>query len=280
MSSRRRPDSQPSSARRRRSNAAPASDSTPTDNPDEWVPDSDLFLDGIDTAAEASSPMAGVGVPAVVAVVATRNAGERLDSLLASLAGQEYANLVTLIVDAGSTVDPTERVAEILPSAFVKRIDSEKFADAANAALGTVDGASFYLFLHDDVELGPGTVQAMVEEAFRSNAGIVGAKIVQGVDPTKIETVGAAIDKFGFLWPIAETGELDQSQHDAIREAFVVSSAAMLIRCDLFRDLGGFSTDIDGSGEDLDLCWRARVAGARTVVMPAATVVHHHESGY
>lgn len=280
MSSRRRPDSQPSSARRRRSTATPTDDSTPTDSPDEWVPDSDLFLDGIDTPDEASSPIAGVGVPAVVAVVATRDAGARFDSLLASLADQDYANLITLIVDAGSATDPTERVAEILPSAFVKRIDSPSFAAAANAALGTVDGASFYLFLHDDVELGPGTVQAMVEEAFRSNAGIVGAKIMQGADPTKIESVGAAIDKFGFLWPIAEEGELDQSQHDAIREAFVVSSAAMLIRCDLFRDLGGFSTDIDGSGEDLDLCWRARVAGARTVVMPAATVVHHNVSRY
>src|SRR5439155_18657224 len=119
---------------------------------------------------------------------------------------------------------------------------------------------------------------AMVEEAFRSNAGIVGAKLVDWDDPEHLRSVGGSIDKFGFAWPIAESNELDQAQHDAVREAFVVSTATMLVRCDLFADLGGFSTDIDGWGEDLDLCWRARVAGARTVVMPAAVVQHRERS--
>jgi len=149
---------------------------------------------------------------------------------------------------------------------------------AANSVLGTIEGAAFYLFCHDDVELGPDAVQAMVEEAFRSNAGIVGAKLVDWDHPDHLRSVGASVDKFGFAWPIAEINELDQAQHDAVRETFVVSSAAMLVRCDLFADLGGFSTDIDGSGEDLDLCWRARIAGGRTVVMPAAVVRHRADS--
>ena len=283
----RRPASPTSGSRRRRSDTTrsdrPSSSSSvesPASADEEWNPDATPFVEGYDAADEAESPVAGVGVPAVVAVIVTRNPGARFDDLLASISAQEYANLVTLVVDAGSDSDPTERVAEVLPTAFVKRIDAGGFAVAANAALGTVDGASFYLVLHDDVELGKGAVQAMVEEAFRSNAGIVGAKLLDGADRRTLTDVGASIDKFGFLWPYAEPGELDQSQHDAIREAFVVSGAAMLVRCDLFRDLGGFSTDIDGSGEELDLCWRARVAGARTVVMPAAQVFHHAESTF
>jgi hypothetical protein len=48
----------------------------------------------------------------------------------------------------------------------------------------------------------------------------------------------------------------------------------MLVREDLFRALGGFNVTIDQFGEDLDLSWRAHVAGARVVAVPAAKVRH------
>lgn len=262
---------------------APATDGGDASaDPDDWSPDSTPFVEGYDVAPDPVSnvvpPMVGVGVPAVVAVVVTRNPGPWLETTLASLAAQEYTNLTTLVVDAASVTDPTQRVAAVLPNAFVKRVHSPSFATAANAALGAIEGASFYLFCHDDVELGADAVQALVEEAFRSNAGIVGAKLVDWDEPDHLRSVGGSIDKFGFWWPVAEPNELDQSQHDAVREAFAVSSAAMLVRCDLFADLGGFATDIDGWGEDLDLCWRARITGGRTVVMPAAVVRHRERA--
>jgi len=47
-----------------------------------------------------------------------------------------------------------------------------------------------------------------------------------------------------------------------------------LVRADLFRALGGFDPDIELFGEDVDLCWRAQVAGARVIVAPAARVRH------
>src|SRR5690606_28763512 len=67
---------------------------------------------------------------------------------------------------------------------------------------------------------------------------------------------------------------LDQSQHDTPREVFAVSSACTLIRSDLFRTVGGFSEDIPYFGEDVDLCWRAHVAGATVQLSPAAVVAH------
>ena len=241
---------------------------------DAWSPDSTSFVEGYDVREEPTSALVGVGVPAVVAVVVTRDAGPTLEATLASIAAQEYANLTTLVIDANSSEDPTGRVAAVAPNAFVKRFEASGYAAAANQALGTIEGASFFLFCHDDVELGSGTVQALVEEAFRSNAGVVGAKLVDWDAPDHLRSVGSTIDKFGFVWPNAEPGELDQEQHDAVRDTFLVSTATMLVRCDLFGDLGGFAADLDGYGEDLDLCWRARIAGARTVITPAARVRH------
>src|SRR6185437_14085441 len=69
-------------------------------------------------------------------------------------------------------------------------------------------------------------------------------------------------------------GELDQEQHDGVRDVFYVSSAAMLVRTDLFTELGGFDPDTFPGSEDLDLCWRARLAGARIMVVPDARAAH------
>lgn len=217
-------------------------------------------------------------VPAVVVVMVTRNPGPWFADALESVARQEYANRQLLVVDAGSVTDIQPIVASVAPNALIRREGDVSFAMAANAAAESIEGAAFYLFLHDDVVLGPGSIQAMVEQAFRDNAGIVGPKLVDWDDTSRIRSVGSLIDKFGFSRPIAEPGELDQGQHDASREVFHVSTAALLIRSDLFADMGGFSTDIVGAEQDLDLCWRAKVAGARTTVMPAAVVRHRERA--
>ena len=71
-----------------------------------------------------------------------------------------------------------------------------------------------------------------------------------------------------------ERGELDQEQHDAVRDVFYVPGAATLVRADLFTALGGFDPGIELLGEDLDLSWRAHVVGARVLVAPGARIAH------
>lgn len=228
--------------------------------------------------SDSAESVLGAGLPPVVAVMVTRDPGPALDDALAGLVGQDYGNLSILVIDAGSGEDPTPRIAKTAPKAFVKRTRAEGFGAAANAVKGAVEGATFLLFVHDDVELEPGAVHAMVTEAFRANAGIVGAKLVDWDDRERIRSVGLGSDRFGFGVPIAEAGELDQSQHDTPREVMGVQHAAMLVRADLYADVGGFAPEIVGPGDALDLCWRARVAGARTVVMPAAVARHRATS--
>src|SRR5262249_45384637 len=90
----------------------------------------------------------------------------------------------------------------------------------------------------------------------------------------RLVQVGLGADKFGAPSPLIDRGELDQEQHDSVRDVFFVPGGAVLVRADLFTTLDGFDPGIDFLGEDLDLCWRARVAGARVLVAPPATVAH------
>jgi len=213
--------------------------------------------------------------PAVVAVVVACDPGLWFEQVLASLAAQDYPNLSVLIVDAGSLGDPTNTVAETLPGAFVRRLDQKVgFGQAANEVLTVVEGASHYLICHDDVVFAPDAVRLMVEEAFRSNSGIVTPKFVLWDDPERLLAVGATTDKVGVVQDLVERGELDQEQHDVVREVLVAPGGATLVRADLFAALGGFDPEIDQFGEDLDLSWRARIAGARVTAVPGARVRH------
>jgi GT2 family glycosyltransferase len=214
-------------------------------------------------------------VPPVVAVVVTNNPGVWLEETLAALAAQDYPALGVLVLDNASIDDPTPRVATAMPRAFIRRrADDDGFGAAANDALSAVEGATFLLFCHDDVALDPDAVRIMVEEAYRSNAGIVGPKIVDHDNPDILLEVGMAVDHYGVPFSGIEPDEVDQEQHDAVRDVFFVSHAAMLVRADLFRELSGFDPEAFPGADDVDLCWRARLAGARVIVAPGARVRH------
>jgi GT2 family glycosyltransferase len=214
-------------------------------------------------------------VPAVVAVVVTSGPTTWLDETLLSLAAQDYGELSVLVLATGDDADLGERVGRFLPNAFVRQLPGRPgYAAAANEVLGMVEGAAFFLFCHDDVSLDADAVHQMVEESFRSNAGVVSPKFVNWDDPGILLHVGMSCDKTGAVVDRIIPGEVDHGQHDAVRDVFVAPGGCVLIRSDLFSELKGFDAGIVAMGEDLDLSWRCQVAGSRVVVAPDARVRH------
>ena len=229
----------------------------------------------VDEADEAGEQAETPASPSVVAVVVTHNPGPWFEDCLASLVEQDYENLLILVLDAGSDSDPTPRIASVVPGAYVRRLARNPgYGVVANQGTGMVEGAAFYLHCHDDVALAPSTVRLLVEEAYRSNAGIVGPKFVGWDEPDRLLQVGLGSDKFAVPSNLVERRELDQEQHDGVRDVFAVPTGCQLIRTDLLKALAGFDEAMPFCGEDIDLCWRAHLAGARVLVAPAARVRH------
>ena len=225
---------------------------------------------------ETDAPLA----PPVVAVVVVHAPGEWFEETLDSLADQDYPNLSTLFLLNGGDIEGLDaEITARLPDAFVRDLGANPgFGAAANEVLRLVEGdGGFFLFCHDDVALEPDAVRLLVEELYRSNAGFVGPKLVSWDDPGVLQHVGLGLDRFGEIEPITEPGEYDQEQHDAVRDVFVLPSACILARADLFRTLGGFDATMPFHGDDVDLCWRAHLSGARVVVAPQARVRHREE---
>lgn len=229
--------------------------------------------DSGDSPFDAPSDLSVAEVPSVVAVLVTTDPDERFEVALASLATQDYPSLTVLVVDAGSTDDPSARIGRHLPDAFIRRLPAATtFSTAANEALAAVEGAHYLLFCADDVELADDAVSLLVEEAVRSNAGVVGPKFVDAERPEALLEVGASVDKVGVVSPLVEPGEIDHEQHDAVRDVFALSSATLLVRADLWEEIGGFEGVYTYEVADVDFCWRARLAGARVIVVPDAVV--------
>jgi GT2 family glycosyltransferase len=232
--------------------------------------------EGVDAGPDSLGPLMDAQVPAVVAVVVTTDPGPWLEEALSSLAAQDYEELSVLVLSTGED-DPevTVRVARVLPDAFVRHLPGRPgYAAASNEALGMVEGAAFFLLLHDDVALDPDAIHGLVEESFRSNAGVVSPKFVNWDDPRVLLHVGMSCDKTGAVVDRIIEGEFDHGQHDAVRDVFVAPGGCILVRADLFAELKGFDAGIVAMGEDLDLSWRSQVAGSRVVVAPDARVRH------
>ena len=215
-------------------------------------------------------------VPAVVAIVVTTDPGPWFEEAVASLGSQDYQELAVLVLSAGDDeMGVVERVGRTLPDAFVRHLPGRPgYGEAANEALKMVEGAAFFLLCHDDVALDPDAVHRLVEESFRSNAGVVSPKFVNWDDPAILLHVGMGCDKTGAVVDRITEGEVDHGQHDAVRDVFVAPGGCMLVRADLWRELKGFDAGIAAFGEDLDLSWRSQVLGSRVVVAPDARVRH------
>jgi GT2 family glycosyltransferase len=245
--------------------------------------------DAADAADGSADPATAAGPalasrPSVLAVVVAHDPGEWFEETLQGLADQDYPRLEVLVIDTGDlagSVDLAARVRAVLPAAGVlgpAPVD-RGYGAAVNRILDEGPRAALYCFCHDDVALAPDAITHLVEEVVRSNAAIVGPKLVEWDDPMRLQHVGLSVDKFGVSAPLADEGEIDQAQRDAVADVFAVSGACMVVRADLFRTVGGFDEGMTFRGDDVDLCWRAQLAGARVMVVPDAVARHRETLG-
>lgn len=135
--------------------------------------------------------------------------------------------------------------------------------------------------LHEDSSPSPDALKSLLRAVGRSERiGIAGCKINELDRPSRLVNIGIDVTRSGRHVPRTLEGELDQGQHDGRRDVLAVSSAGMLVRQDVYLDLGGFDPAFDGDGDGLDLCWRAHLAGHAVVVVPTATAHQDLDSAH
>ncbi|WP_055591178.1 glycosyltransferase family 2 protein [Streptacidiphilus griseoplanus] len=129
--------------------------------------------------------------------------------------------------------------------------------------------------LHDDCEPRPDALLRLLQVADSTpSAAVVGPKLRSWYDRRQLLEVGVSIARSGRRWTGLDRREQDQGQHDQVRPVLSVSTAGMLIRRDVFEELGGFDRALPLMRDDVDLCWRVNAAGYRVMIAPDAVLRH------
>lgn len=129
--------------------------------------------------------------------------------------------------------------------------------------------------LHDDSAPEPDALTELLRVADENpDAAVIGPKLRGWYDKKQLLEAGVTIARSGRRWTGLDRREQDQGQHDQIRPVLSVSTAGMLIRRDVYDELGGFDKRLPLMRDDVDLCWRVQSAGHTVLVAPDAVLRH------
>lgn len=212
-------------------------------------------------------------VPAIsVVVVAYRSGPDLLDCVRSVLDGEPRAELV--LVDNGAAGDEVTRAAS-LGAQVVGNGTNLGFAAGCNLGASAA-AAPVLVFLNPDTTIEPGALTKLAS-VVSADQSVGSAMAVVLLPDGSTNTSGNFIHLTGHGWS-GGFGEPPPGGSEPF-EVTYPSGAAMAMRSDTFRELGGFCEPYFLYHEDLELGWRIRLEGMRNVAVPDARVVHDYEYG-
>lgn len=211
--------------------------------------------------------------PAVSVIVVAHRAGAALPRCLESLARQDE-ELEIVVVDNGAEDGEIREAAAREGVRIVGTGRNLGFAAGCNAGASTSRG-DVLVFLNPDTVAADGAIDALAATLADRTIGIAMARLRLLDAPTLLNSRGNVLHVAGFAW----VGGLGEPVETAavLRDIPSASGAAMAVRADLFRELGGFTEELFLYGEDVELAWRAHLRGLRVVMEPRADVFHDYE---
>ncbi|GAA2893612.1 hypothetical protein GCM10010517_58160 [Streptosporangium fragile] len=220
----------------------------------------------------------------VTAIVVSHDGSRWLGETLEALLRQTRPVDRVVGVDNGSRDGSTALLTGALgPKAVLTLPRSTGFGEAVTEVLdrlGPGGGQEWIWLLHDDCAPDARALQALLRAADQDpRAAVLGPKLRDWLDRRLLLEVGVTVDRTGRRDTGLEAREFDQGQYDGVRDVLSVSTAGMLIRRDVWDEVGGLDPALPLFRDDLDLCWRVRSAGYRVLNVTQA-VAWHAEAAY
>lgn len=199
-------------------------------------------------------------------------AAHHLRRTLAALARQTRQVDALTIVLCGSDAVVTDAARESPAGKVIEAPSRTGFAEAL-ALAGSLPEAEAIWLLAQDTAPEPEALSRLAGALELSpSVAFVAPKLVRADDHGVIVSLGSGMTRLGRSVGLAD-GELDQGQHDGVDDALGADVRGILVRADAWRELGRLDPALHGADEGLDLGVRARLAGWRVALAPAALVV-------
>ncbi|MFJ4208681.1 glycosyltransferase family 2 protein [Paenarthrobacter sp. NPDC089675] len=212
--------------------------------------------------------------------------GNYLPRTLAALSEQTRPADAAIGIDTGSKDNSAALLRDALGASNVIEYHQSRpgFGAAVEAGLrelvpGTAardqDSVEWIWLLHDDAAPAPDALAELLHAVERTTSvTVAGCKQLGWDDERHLVDVGLSTSRWAERLTLIDADEVDQGQYDARSDTLAVNSAGMLVRRDIWEQLGGFDPALPGSGDDVDFGWRNWLAGNRVVVVPSARMFH------
>jgi len=189
-----------------------------------------------------------------------------------------------IVVDSASYDGCGEMLAREFPGVcFIQSAENLGFAGANNLGAQRAKGCDL-LLLNPDTELRENSLRILADGLERfPDAGAVGCRLINpdgSLQRSCVQSFPTVLNQFldskllhrwfpnSTLWGTAPLNSSNPEPAEAI------SGACILVKRPVFDQIGGFSSHYFMYGEDLDLCYKIKLAGYRVYHVPETTIVH------
>ena len=213
-------------------------------------------------------------LPLTSVIIPNWNGAHHLPTCLESLRRQTYPHFEVIVADNGSTDGSLDLLARDYSWVRVLPLGENRgFAGACNAGMRIAQG-EFIVLLNNDTEADPRWLEEVVAAFERHpEAGIVASKMLLFDRRDTFHTAGDFYRLDGIpgnrgVW------QRDEGQYDREEYVFSACGGSAAYRRVMLEQVGLLDEDFFYSCEDVDLAWRAQLAGWRCVYAPRAVVYH------
>lgn len=221
--------------------------------------------------------MTPLSVPRVSVIIPNWNGAHLLPVCLRALAAQTFRDFESVVIDNASTDASRALLAHDFPDVRVLALDRNRFfAGAVNQGIRATQ-SEIVVLLNNDTEA-EATWLAELLRALDANprAGMAATKLRLFDRRDTLHSVGDFYRVEGIpgnrgVW------QLDRGQYDDPAQPprlFGVCGGACAYRRTMLDEIGLFDEDLEFNCEDVDLNWRARLAGYECAFAPNAIVYH------
>ena len=192
-------------------------------------------------------------------------------------ATSEIGDIEVILVDNASTDQSITVTRSLHPGAKILSLDRNYgFAEANNKAAAIAAGDCL-VFLNNDTVVDKDWLRELIRVADSDpSIAICGSRIMFIDSKDKINHAGGKITMIGSGYDqgFGMTGQSNNS----LRYTGYACGASMLVRKSVFQRLRGFDTAYFALCEDVDLAWRAWIAGHKVIHVPTS-IIYHKFSG-
>lgn len=202
------------------------------------------------------------------------NGKQHLDDCLNALRQQTVSEFEVILVDNGSTDGSQAYVRERFPEVRLLELGENRgFTGACNAGYAASQGGVVIL-LNNDTEVERGWLAAIVSAFERHpQVGIVASKMLLFDRRTVFHAAGDFYRVDGIPGNRGVWTE-DVGQYEEEELVFGACGGASAYRRTLLDEIGFLDDDFFFSCEDVDISWRAHLAGWQVLYVPTAVVYH------